>query len=218
MNSPNSCIKLNLGCGHIQAKGWENVDGSIRAWTASHLSWLDRFFVWSRLLSPTEFNKNTRTVNLNKKLPWKDNSIDVIYMGDVLEHFTREDGFRLLKECNRILKHMGILRVRVPDNARFWRNYLKEFDDAYAKPPSEWSEDHTRWIEMFFENICVRRRFLASYGHYHKWMYDEITMFKALERAGFKSIERRKLNDSAISDIEAVESREDLTVEARKQD
>ena len=50
-------IKLNLGCGHVQPIGWVNVDGSRRAWVASHLWWLDRLLVACRQWRPTEFGR-----------------------------------------------------------------------------------------------------------------------------------------------------------------
>ena len=208
--------KLNLGCGPIQPQGWINVDGSMRAYLASRVSWADRLLTAARVLPPSEFNRNTTWVNLQKRFPWPDNSVDCVYLGEVLEHFTRDDGFRLVSECFRVLKPGGVIRLRVPDNARFWRNYIKEFDENYAKAPAERSDEHSRWVEMFFRDICVRRGLLGSYGHYHKWMYDEISLVRTLEKIGFVSVSRRKFLDSAIPDVKAVESHEDLTVEGTK--
>jgi len=208
--------KLNLGSGPVQPEGWINVDGSQRAWIASRLWWLDAIMVRLRLWPPTEFNRRTVIANLRKPLPWSDASVDCIYMGEVLEHFTQDDGRMLVDECFRILKDGGTLRLRVPDNAQFWRNYLRDFDAAHSKPRHEWTEEHTRWVEMFFHDICVRRRLFGSYGHYHKWMYDEISLVRALERAGFTQVERRAFLDSAIPDVKQVENRDDLIIEGRK--
>src|SRR5262245_4214368 len=107
--------KLNLGCGPVQPEGWINVDGSQRAWVASHLPAVDRVMVSLRLWRATEFNRTTRFADLRTRLPWSADSVECIYMGEVLEHFTREEGERLLHECCRILKRQGVLRVRVPD-------------------------------------------------------------------------------------------------------
>src|SRR5262245_32542521 len=134
--------KLNLGCGPIQPPGWENVDGSMRAWIASRRSWLDCILVGLRIWQPTEFTENTRYANLNKRFPWADSSVDCIFLGEVLEHFTREDGMRLLGECFRVLNAGGVIRVRVPDNERFWRSYLSDYDQNYRKPPAEWTDEH----------------------------------------------------------------------------
>jgi predicted SAM-dependent methyltransferase len=208
--------KLNLGCGPVQPEGWEIVDGSWRAWSASHLSWFDRLMTRLKLWPLTEFTRKTRFANLLKPLPWQTGSVDCIYLGEVLEHFTRQDGMRLLHDCFRILKPGGTIRVRVPDNARFWRNYLNQFDEAYRKPRQEWTESHSVWVEMFFRDICVRRSFRGSFGHFHKWMYDEISLTKTLEKVGFASVERRSFLDSSITDIKSVETHEDLTIEATK--
>lgn len=208
--------KLNLGCGPVQPPGWENVDGSLRAWVASHFSLLDRLMTRLRIWPRSEFSRDTTFANLLKRLPWPDNGSDCVFLGEVLEHFTRDDGMRLLSECFRILKPGGVLRVRVPDNVRFWRNYLMAFDETHVLPQSEWREEHTRWVAMFFRDICVRRRWFFSYGHYHKWMYDEISLVRAFQRAGFIKVSRRGFLDSAIPDVGAVETHEDLTVEGTK--
>jgi predicted SAM-dependent methyltransferase len=209
-------LKLNLGCGPVQPQGWVNVDGSRRACFASRLSFFDRLMVWLKYWPPTEFNHQTYYANLLKRLPWQDGSAEVVYMGEVLEHFTRDDGFRLLRECYRILEDNGVIRIRVPDNARFWRNYLTEYEDVLSKPRQEWNDQHSRWVEMFFRDICVRSLRGGSLGHYHKWMYDEVSLTKTLEAIGFTDVRRRGFLESSIQDVDQVETRDDLTVEARK--
>ncbi|HEY8506286.1 MAG TPA: methyltransferase domain-containing protein [Gemmataceae bacterium] len=207
--------KLNLGCGHVQPAGWENVDGSLRAWTATRLRPLDRLLVRLGLLPPTEFGRSTRYASLSGKLPWRTGEAAAIYLGEVLEHFTKEGGERLIRECHRVLAPGGVIRVRVPDNARFWGNYLEEYRAELSKPRAEWTDRHTRWVEMFFRDICVRRR-LGSFGHYHKFMYDEVSLVLLLERSGFVGARRMPFRVSAIEGVEAVEVRDDLIVEAVK--
>jgi predicted SAM-dependent methyltransferase len=216
VNEHRKAVKLNLGCGRVHALGWINVDGSNRAWLASRVPWLDRFLVFLRLLPPTEFSRQTLFADISTRLPWLDDSVDAIYMGEVLEHFTREEGERLIKECYRVLRPKGVLRIRVPDNARFWSNYLAEYKRVKQLPSSERTLDHTRWIGMFFDDICVRPEPLRFRGHYHKWMYDDVSLVKTLELAGFVDAERRNYLESRIPDIERVEVRDDLIVEARK--
>jgi predicted SAM-dependent methyltransferase len=209
-------VKLNLGCGHIQPEGWVNVDGSNRAWLASRFGFLDWVLTRLGLLSPTEFNHKTHYADLSKRFPWSDDSVHYIFMGEMLEHFTRDDGLQVLHECYRVLRPGGRIRLRVPDNAMFWRRYLDEYQMIHGKPRAEWTMHHSRWIEMFFRNICIKRTLLKSYGHYHKWMYDEVSLILTLEQVGFISVARRKLHNSEIPGIEQVETVEDLTVEAVK--
>ena len=208
-------VKLNLGCGPIHAAAWVNVDGSNRAWLASRLSWLDRLLVSLRLVAPTEFSAATVYANLLRRFPWRDKSVEAIYMGEMLEHFTQEEGERVLRECYRVLRPGGLLRIRVPDNAHFWKKYLEEYESTKDKPRVQWCLSHTRWTAMYFQDICVRRpRFWQSMGHYHKWMYDEISLTLLLESIGFQDVERKKFHDSRIPHIEEVETTEMLIVEA----
>lgn len=216
MQCPNK-ILLNLGCGHVTPAGWINVDGSNRAWLASKLPAADRLLVPLGLLRPTEFAAGITLADFFKRLPWQDNSADAVSMGEVLEHFMPADGERLLRECHRVLKPQGVIRLPVPDCARFWRNYLQDYDRVRAKPRSEWDTKHTRWVEVFFQDICVRRpRRFTSMGHYHKWMYDDVSLILLMERVGFREVERRNFHDSRIEDVTNVEVRGALIVEGIK--
>jgi len=196
--------------------GWVNVDGSIRAWLVSKLPWFDRMAVRLGLLPPTEFKPSLLWANLLKRFPWADGSCDALYLGEILEHFTREQGEYVLRECRRVLAPGGVIRIRVPDNARFWRNYLDEYDAQRRLPPDRQDASHERWVHMFFREICTNPKKLGSAGHYHKWMYDEVSLTRLLHELGFDEVARREFHDSAIEDIEAIEARDDLIVEAVK--
>jgi len=208
-------MRLNLGCGHVQPEHWVNVDGSNRAWLASHLPRIDRALVRAGLLQETDFTSRTVWANLLKSFTWADASVDAIYMGEILEHFTKSEGEHVLRECRRILKPGGRIRIRVPNHSEFWRQYLRDYDVIRASPRSDWSVSHSRWTQMYFDTVCVTRpRPWQSMGHFHKWMYDDVTLILALETAGFRDVEPRCFHDSDIPGIEAVEMRADLIVEA----
>ena len=151
------------------------------------------------------------------RFPWGDESVDVIYMGEILEHFTRETGKRVLRECYRVLKSDGVIRIRVPDNIRFWNNYLEEYNAVAQRPRSDWNTQHSRWIEMFFRNICISKpKPFRSFGHFHKWMYDDISLTCLLESLRFREINRMEFHQSRIPRIDKVEARDDLIVEGIK--
>ncbi len=209
-------LRLNIGCGPIQPEGWVNIDSSMRAKLASRANWLDNLLVAMRILPPTEFNRSTVIQDVSRPMRFADNSVDAIYCGEILEHFTKDVGQQFLHECFRILAPGGVLRIRVPDNYIFWKKYTQQYEAVLAKPREEWNEDHERWTTMFFRDICTRRLLLSSIGHYHKWMYDEITLILAFERAGFVDVQRKRMHDSLIGDIAAVEVRENLIVEGVK--
>jgi predicted SAM-dependent methyltransferase len=208
-------MKLNLGCGPVQPAGWINIDGSIRAWLVATLPYFDRAMTAIGLFPATDFSGVTYA-RLEARWPWPDGSIHAIYAGELLEHFRPADGEHFVRECLRVLRPGGVLRVRVPDNARFWENYVTEYRAARARPRETWTTEHTRWVEMFFRDICVERRWFSSYGHFHKWAYDDLSLISLLERVGFEGVDRRAFHDSAISDVNVVEVRDDLIVEGRR--
>jgi predicted SAM-dependent methyltransferase len=207
--------KINLGCGDIHPPGWVNVDGSNRAWIASRLPWLDRFLVRTRVFPPTQFSAQVLYANLLQRFPWPDASADAFYLGEILEHFTREQGAFVLGECRRVLKAGGRIRIRVPDHANFWHQYIEEYQAIRAKPKTDWSLAHTKWTAMYFETICINRpKPWQSMGHFHKWMYDEVSLTLTLDQAGFADPRRRRFHDSDIPGIADVEARDDLIMEA----
>jgi predicted SAM-dependent methyltransferase len=199
----------------VQPDGWVNIDNSYRARFASRLPLLDRLLVNAHVIPRTDFKPGLRGVNLDRPLPWPTGSASAVYGGEVLEHFTRESGARLLAECFRVLVPGGIIRMRVPDNARFWSNYLAEYEAMKQRPRAEWSTAHTRWIEMFFREIATGDKW-QSRGHYHKWMYDEISLILTLENVGFGDVRRMPYLESRIPDVNLVEVRDDLIVEGVK--
>lgn len=217
MHSNNEPKLLNLGCGHITPDGWINVDGSNRAWLASKWPRIDNLLTRLGAIEPTEFSNKTVHANLLKRFPWPDNSIDGIYMGEILEHFTKADGEAVLRECYRVLKPGAPIRVRVPDFVQYCQSYLAEFNSVHQRDRMQWDGSHSRWVKMFFDDICIEPpNRLRSFGHFHKWMYDEVTLLLLLESIGFVEAQRRKVHDSRLPGIEQVESRELLVAEALK--
>lgn len=209
-------VKLNVGCGPIQPEGWVNVDNSQRARLRRWLPPVDGMCVKLGLIPPTEFTGQTQTFNLVHRWPLAAESVAAIYGGEVFEHFTQAEGVRFLAECFRVLAPGGVLRLRVPDNYIFWKNYVREFEDCRSRDAADWNDRHSRWVEMFFRDICVRRQLLGSYGHFHKWAYDEISLSLAFRAAGFTQVERKDYHDSRIADIQAVEVCELLIIEGVK--
>jgi len=91
---------INLGCGAHSIDGWMNVDSR-------------------------KTGDNVIVHDLHQGVPFEDNSIDVVYHSHVLEHFARSDATFFLRECYRVLKPGGVIRIVVPDLEELCREYLK---------------------------------------------------------------------------------------------
>lgn len=84
-------VKINLGCGLDKRPGYINVD--IR-------KEVDPDLVWDMERTP---------------YPFPDESAEEILMKDSLEHVSWRKVEDVIRECHRILKRGGVLRIQVPD-------------------------------------------------------------------------------------------------------
>ena len=149
-------VLLNLGSSARVAAGWTNVDRS----------WLLRLAPWPRLASALHragivsdfryerlrrLDPDVVCWDLKRGIPFPDGTFDVVYHSHVLEHLGREDAPGFLRECRRVLRAGGSIRVVVPDLEQLARRYLDvvgrlpdRCDDA-TSTRRPWTRSSTRW-------------------------------------------------------------------------
>lgn len=196
-------MKLNLGCGSCIVEGWVNVDWSIGARMA-RVPLLSVATKWLGLFR-NEWSKEIFIHNLSCPFPWSSNSIDVCYSSHTLEHLDRDDGMHFLRECHRVLKPGGILRVVVPDL------------NAIVSKYSEGSLIATEFLDelgVLFQkpNNRVKRLLLPFISFPHKCMYDQNSLLSCFRMAGFNARLACPFQ-SEISGISLIEHR-DRIIEA----
>ena len=88
-------------------------------------------------------------MDLMKELPFSEGEFTLVYNSHVIEHFPKAFAPDFLRECFRVLKPKGILRVVVPDLRSIVQQYLVALEKA-EKGSSEWGLNY-EWIllEMF---------------------------------------------------------------------
>lgn len=84
-------MKLNLGCGWKYFEGWINCD-----------LYADKVDVRCDV----------------RALPFDDNSADEAVFSHCIEHVTREEGLKSLREIHRVLRPGGIVAVETPDRLK----------------------------------------------------------------------------------------------------
>jgi SAM-dependent methyltransferase len=94
--------------------------------------------------------------DLNKGIPFPDATFDVVYQSHLLEHFKKENALDFLKECYRVLKTSGVIRLAVPDLEQIVRGYLDELDKALQQP--EESGQNYDWMLLELYDQAVRGR------------------------------------------------------------
>ena len=124
---------------------------------------------------------------------------DCIFSSHFLEHLFRKDADHLLRECYRVLKPGGILRISVPD--------LEYAVSLYAADEKE---------KMLRNYYFVDDD--DSYYARHKYMYDYAMLESQLTGIGFAEVARCQYRQGRVPDIEILDNRpeESLFVEAVK--
>ena len=115
---------LNLGCGATYHKDWTNVD-----------------FVST--------GEGVIAHNLLAGVPFENDRFEVVYHSHVLEHFPKEKAVLFIKECYRVLKKGGIIRVAIPDLERIARNYLKYLEESLNNVPKAAEKYQWSLLEMY---------------------------------------------------------------------
>ena len=119
---------LNLGCGDRYHPDWTNIN----------------------FISTGE---GVIAHNLKQGIPFPDESFDVVYHSHVLEHFSKKEAEPFIKECYRVLRPQGVLRVVVPDLEEIVRMYLHSLDKV-SDGLSEWADNYD-WmlLEMYDQTV-----------------------------------------------------------------
>jgi len=100
------CKSLDIGCDkgdfsvQLQKLGFETYGTDIRK---------------NVLKEAQKAKVKTRLCDLEKRFPFKDNSFDLLFAGEIIEHLFDTDHF--IKECKRVMKPGGILIVTTPNIA-----------------------------------------------------------------------------------------------------
>lgn len=209
---------VNLGCGTRINKEWSNLDFSPYARLVHHKA-IAKVMKCVHLLSEERYNTlldvDPEIIfwDLCKGIPFESNVFDVVYSSHFLEHIDRDLAPFILRECYRVLKTNGTIRLVLPD--------LAAIVDRYASSLSRLQNgnelalgDHLKALEDLFEQM-VRQELIGAAkqpplsrllerlvrgnasesGESHRWMYDEYSLQSLMSGTGFRDI--RKVDPSS---------------------
>ncbi len=115
---------LNLGCGDTYHPDWVNVD-------------LRR-------------SGNTLCRDVTEGLPFPDETFDVLYHSHLLEHLPSESALPFMRECYRVMKAKGLIRILVPDLEQIAKLYLEKLNTAQS------AESEYDWMMLELYDQSVR--------------------------------------------------------------
>jgi SAM-dependent methyltransferase len=180
-------MKLNIGCGTSGIPGWVNIDNSPTIL-------LSRLPFGRRIFHTPHWPSDVRRADVRKRIPFSDSSVFYIYSSHTFEHFTYEESLAVAKECFRVLKPGGILRIVVPDLGIMVRDYLAEAVNPKASH---------RFIGRLL--LTGSARDVLHPGAHHKQMFDAASLVHLLREAGFPAPSVSAFGSSRIPDIAAIE-------------
>lgn len=213
---------LNLGCGTVTSSrpGVVNIDRSIylRLRRRKVLSPLVPLVVrGERRAKYDSLPDNILVHDLEKPLPFEDESVDAVYHSHVLPHLDRDAAVSLLQEVYRVLRSGGVHRIVLPDLELLTRDYLDHLDICEATPEERWAHDeciariielavrkdayasrHQKRTRRVLERLVLgdaRRRRETT-----QWMYDRINLEAKLRTAGFREVHVQNPETSLIPD------------------
>jgi len=169
--------KLQLGAGTTPLPGWLNTD-----------------------LTP--HGKDVVFLDAVRPFPIRSETLDYIFSEHQIEHVGLEQGEQMLRECYRVLKPGGKIRVATPS--------LEAMVALSTDAPSELQRHYIRTVtDQYFprldlyEGAVLTNNMLRNWGH--KFVYDRRTLRAVLMRAGFVDVTFHEVGESPDPHLRGIE-------------
>ena len=169
--------KLQIGCGSNPLPGWLNTD----------------FYPYS---------EQHVHLDATKAFPLPDEAFDFVFSEHMIEHIPFQDAFTMLKECHRVLKPGGVVRIVTPDLQFLWRLYEPSRSELEARY-IDWSLDTYDLPKVSNQAAIVINNFVRDWGHL--FIYDEETLQALFQRTGFTTCVRAVLGQSDHPELRDLE-------------
>lgn len=139
-------MRVHIGCGKRNfGKDWFHIDGTLYPHVKS---------------------------NDIKNIPFKENTVDLIYASHVFEYFDREEASVVLQIWKKCLKPGGTIRLAVPN----FEQYVKLYTEKKLS------------LDNFLGPLYGKWEMNESTTIYHKTTYDFNSLYNLLDKNGFKNI------------------------------
>ncbi len=146
--------------------------------------------------------KDVAYMDATKPFPFADQTFDYVFSEHMIEHISFAEGQFMIRECYRVLKPGGKIRISTPDLAFLIELYKQPklpVQEAYIQPI----------IGRYFKNpfhaidALVINNFFRDWGH--QFIHDEQTLTYILQDANFTHITRCQVNESADAAFQNLE-------------
>jgi predicted SAM-dependent methyltransferase len=168
-------IKLSFGSGGVVLPGWTHVD-----------------------INP-ECNPDL-LLDATKPMPFDEGSVDFLHSEDFVDQLSLSEGEAFVRECRRIIKPEGVMRLLTVD--------LQRLVDLYVRGDQ-------RLLSLWEQGVGIplRTRTLGEVLNEgmrqcgHRFVYDEETLRVLLESNGFR-VQRVECNQSEYPELRGLDLRQ----------
>ena len=161
---------LYVGCGNHRLEGFTHVEIDFAKQYSKNI-----------VVKPPEI-----LCDITKKIPLDDNSVELIFSSETMEHLKYREFLNHLIECHRILKIGGCVRICVPDLDYFVKKFIEkksniEEEKKLYRNDNDPDFPFTNHSELFVKEIMY---------HDHFYNHNFETLSNCLKKVGFSDIKR----------------------------
>ncbi|MCF6158773.1 MAG: methyltransferase domain-containing protein [wastewater metagenome] len=142
-------------------------------------------------------------LDVTKPLPFEKDVFDYIFFEHLIEHLEYLQGINLLKECHRILRHGGKIRIATPDLEFIVKLYHIEKTELLKRYIAFYVDNFLSNIKIYDETFVINL-FFREWGH--KFIYNFKILSNALKQVGFVNITHCKVGESMDKHLQNIES------------
>jgi len=142
-------------------------------------------------------------LDARERFPFDGGTFDYVFSEHQIEHITYSEGLFMLRECYRVLKPGGRIRVATPN--------LEALIGLCTSHQSDLQRRYINWVidkfvpglNMYRESFVINEVFR---GQGHKFIYDRATLQDALQNVGFVEVTCYAVGESDDTALRGIES------------
>jgi SAM-dependent methyltransferase len=141
-------------------------------------------------------------LDATRPFPIPNETLDYVFSEHQIEHVTLEQGELMLRECFRVLKRGGTLRLATPS--------LEAMVALSSDTPSDLQRHYIRTVtDQYFphldlyEGAVLTNNMLRNWGH--RFVYDRRVLRAVLTRAGFVDVAFHAVGESPDPELRGIE-------------
>jgi predicted SAM-dependent methyltransferase len=144
------------------------------------------------------------TLDATRRFPFDGASFDYVFSEHQIEHIRFDDALTMLRECHRILRPGGKIRIALPSA----NPLLELFGPSRTELQNRYIHEKTKLLypNAFKPSPCFALN-AASMNWGHKFLYDNETLCCVLQNVGFTNVRFFAPGESDDANFTGIESR-----------